>query len=48
MQKPLKQKRSGNPGHNEKTKPKNNICSKERRFPTQRVSKHFQKIIEEN
>ena len=31
-----------NPGHNEKTKPKNNRYRREQRFPTQRASKHLQ------
>jgi hypothetical protein len=37
----------GNPGHNEKTKPKDNSYKRELRFPTQRSSNVFNKIIEE-
>jgi hypothetical protein len=32
-----------NPGHNEKTKPKNNRYRREQRFLTQRTSKRFEK-----
>ena len=34
MQKVPNPKHSGNPGHNEKTKPKNNRYRREQRFPT--------------
>jgi hypothetical protein len=34
MQKDLNQKHPGNPGHNEKTKPKDTKYRREERFPT--------------
>ena len=42
MQKDPNSKHLGNPGHNEKTKPKDNRYRRERRFPTQKASKYLQ------
>jgi hypothetical protein len=42
MQKDLKPKHPGNPGHNEKTKPKDNRTRREQKFPTLRASKYLQ------
>ena len=42
MQKAPNPKHPGNPGHNEKTKPKENRYRRERRFPSQRASKYLQ------
>jgi hypothetical protein len=41
-------KNIGKPRHNKKNKPKINRYRREQKFPTQRASKHLQKIIEEN
>ena len=38
----------GDPGHNEKTKPKDNKNRKGQRISIKRHSKYFQKIVEEN
>ena len=42
MQKAPNPKHPGNPGHNEKTKPKDNRYRQEGRFPTERASKYLQ------
>ena len=42
MQKFPNPKHPGNPGHNEKTKPKKNRYRREPRFPTKRASKYLQ------
>ena len=42
MQKAPNPKHPGNPGHNEKTKPKDNRYRRERRFPIYRASKYLQ------
>jgi hypothetical protein len=42
MQKAPNPKHPGNPGHNEKTKLKDNRYRRERRFPTLRASKYLQ------
>jgi hypothetical protein len=47
MQKAPNPKHPGNPGHNEKTKLKDNKYRREQRFPTQRDSKYLNKIIKE-
>jgi hypothetical protein len=48
MEKDTNPKYPENLGHNEKTKPKDNMHRQEGRFPTQRDSKYNYKIIEEN
>jgi hypothetical protein len=40
-------KHPGNPGHNEKTKPKDNRYRREQRFPLKGLVNIFNKIIEE-
>ena len=42
MQKAANPKHPGNPGHNEKNKPKNNTYRRKWKFPTQRDSYHLQ------
>ena len=42
MQKAPNTKHPGNPGHSEKTKPKDNRHKREKRFPIQSASKHLQ------
>jgi hypothetical protein len=41
-------KHPGNPGHNEKTKPKNNRYRREWWFPTYRASKYLQQNYRRN
>jgi hypothetical protein len=48
MQKHPNPKHPGNPGHNEKIKPKDNRYRRERRFPPRGLVNIFNKIIEEN
>ena len=47
MQKAPNPKLPGNPGHNEKNKPKDNRYRRKQRFPNSRAN-IFNKIIEEN
>jgi hypothetical protein len=44
MQKDPNPKHPGNPGHNEKTEPRDNKNRREGRFPTERASKYLQKL----
>jgi hypothetical protein len=48
MQKSPNPNHPGNPGHNEKTKHKDNRYTRERRFPSQRASKYFQQNYRKN
>jgi hypothetical protein len=48
MQKDPNSKHPGNPGHNKKTKPMNNMSRQDEHFQLKWLANTFKKIIEEN